>query len=95
MYKIKTCRPSFTVLYLYINFVCNVTLLCCVFDVVLSPQELSHRLKELMEHSSVVSSEKRQFQEECQQLIQQRTKLELDIKDLQTSVTEDATSKVI
>ena len=57
-------------------------------------QRLEHRLKELEGQKTAAASEKQQLQDECQQLIQRKTKLELDIRDLETSVTEDASAKV-
>ena len=49
----------------------------------------------MMDRMIAASSERQQLDEECQDHIKQRTKLELDIKDLESNVREDSTLKVI
>lgn len=51
-------------------------------------------LKELNERETVINTEKHQLEEECQEHIKQRTKLELDIKDLENIASDDANTKV-
>ena len=47
-----------------------------------------------MDRIAAAKSESRQLDEECQDHIKERTKLELDIKDLERTVREDSTLKV-
>ena len=48
-----------------------------------------------MDRMTAANSERRQLDEECQDHIKERTKLELDIKDLERTVREDSAFKVI
>ncbi|EDO34136.1 predicted protein, partial [Nematostella vectensis] len=56
-------------------------------------EKYSQSIRDLGEKENVLTSEKKQLEEECQENIKQRTKLELDIKDLETSASDDATTK--
>lgn len=58
-------------------------------------QSLSQNLREVMDRITAANSERHQLDEECQDHIKQRTKLELDIKDLERNVREDSALKVI
>ena len=68
--------------------------LSCVNQVFLSLQSLSQNLREVMDRITAAKSERQQLDEECQDHIKQRTKLELDIKDLERNVREDSALKV-
>ncbi|KAL9982920.1 hypothetical protein ACROYT_G005035 [Oculina patagonica] len=57
-------------------------------------QSLSQNLREVMDRMTAAKSERQQLDEECQDHIKQRTKLELDIKDLERNVREDSTLKI-
>ena len=48
----------------------------------------------MMDRITEATSERRQLDEECQDYIKERTKLELDIKDLERNVREDSSLKV-
>ena len=48
-----------------------------------------------MDRMTAANSERQQLDEECQEQVKQRTKLELDIKDLERNVREDSAQKVI
>ena len=48
----------------------------------------------MMDRITAANSERRQLDEECQDHIKERTKLELDIKDLERTVREDSALKV-
>lgn len=48
----------------------------------------------MMDRIAAAKSERRLLDEECQDHIKERTKLELDIKDLERTVREDSTLKV-
>lgn len=56
---------------------------------------LSQSLREVMDRMTAANSERQQLDEECQEQVKQRTKLELDIKDLERNVREDSAQKVI
>ncbi|KXJ23506.1 structural maintenance of chromosomes protein 3 [Exaiptasia diaphana] len=56
-------------------------------------ERYSHTLKELIERESVMNTEKQQLEDECSDHIKRRTKLELDIKDLENSATDDDAMK--
>nr|QIC49990.1 structural maintenance of chromosomes protein 3 [Actinia equina] len=56
-------------------------------------EKYSHVLKELSERETIINTEKHQLEEECQEHFKQRTKLELDIKDLENIASDDATTK--
>lgn len=57
-------------------------------------QALTQSLREVMDRITAANSERRQLDEECQDHIKERTKLELDIKDLERTVREDSALKV-
>ncbi|KAJ7385638.1 Structural maintenance of chromosomes protein 3 [Desmophyllum pertusum] len=57
-------------------------------------ESLSLSLREVMDRMTDANSERQQLDEECQDHVKQRTKLELDIKDLERNVKEDSTLKV-
>lgn len=57
-------------------------------------QALSQSLREVMDRTTAANSERQQLDEECQEEVKQRTKLELDIKDLERNVREDSAQKV-
>ena len=58
-------------------------------------QALSQSLREVMDRMTAANSERRLLDDECQDQIKERTKLELDIKDLERTVREDSALKVI
>lgn len=56
---------------------------------------MEKQLKELSTALQSSSSEKKQLEDERQEHIKQRAKMELDLKDLEVSVNEDKASKVV
>ena len=61
---------------------------------ILFVQGIIHETKDVNDRLSTINSDKRQLEKEKQEQIKRRTKLELDIKDLQEVAAEDASSKV-
>ena len=57
-------------------------------------QAIEKQLKELSTALHSCRSEKKQLEDERQEHIKQRAKMELDLNDLEVSVNEDKTSKV-
>lgn len=58
-----------------------------------SSQEINHDIKKAVDNCSICKLEKQQLDEERQEFIQQKTKLEFEIKDLKDSILEDNKSK--
>ena len=56
-------------------------------------QKINHQIKEAVDKCSICKLEKQQLDEERQEFIQQKTKLELEIKDLQDAIKEDDNAK--
>lgn len=56
---------------------------------------MEKQLKELSTALQSSTSEKKQLEEERQEHIKQRAKMELDLKDLEIGVNEDKASKVL
>lgn len=57
-------------------------------------QALSQSLREVMDRMTAANSERRLLDDECQDQIKERTKLELHIKDLERTVREDSALKL-
>lgn len=58
-------------------------------------QAFSHSLREVLDRLNDANSEKKSIDEECQNQITEKTKLELAVKDLDRTVKDDRTLKVI
>ena len=58
-------------------------------------QAFSHSLREVLDRLNDANSEKKSIDEECQKQITEKTKLELAVKDLDRTVKDDRTLKVI
>jgi len=56
-------------------------------------EDTNHQIKEAVDKCSICKLEKQQLDEERQEFIQQKTKLELEIKDLQEAIKEDNNAK--
>ena len=68
---------------------------CIAVELFFFLKALSQSLREVMDRMTAANSERQQLDEECQEQVKQRTKLELDIKDLERNVREDSAQKVI
>lgn len=64
-----------------------------IHTAILFSQETNHQIKEAVDKCSICKLEKQQLDEERQEFIQQKTKLELEIKDLQEAIKEDNNAK--
>ena len=56
-------------------------------------QTINHKIKEAIDKCSICKLEKQQLDEERQEFIKQKTKLELEIKDLEDNIKDENKAK--